>query len=282
MNTIVEISKFIAEDSTIPLLTVIATILLVIVGYAQARILAVQNQQNRISLLAEYRQLWKKCRIDWGKIIFLGGVQGEYYQILSEERINSLKGKIEQYSMSESSVWALESLQNVSSLMSEICIRVLRKDLSVMEIYPIFGTEFLRHGRSLRNLFEPGYIKTYEINNQDNAHYKVQDKLQNWLIHHDGIKRRCLILVDLLWAEAVRLEDLPPYEIKEAALVKEKTGKLNKKRVYEEVIKLNGIGKLFFAIRLSCFLNHAEFRSVLNRKGIKKSRLFDLEIDWWK
>jgi hypothetical protein len=106
--------------------------------------------------------------------------------------------------------------------------------------------------------------------------------MQDWLIYHDGLRRRCLILIDILWAEAVRLEDLPPSDIRSAADAKIKTGKLNRRRLFNETIRLNGLKKLFLAMNLSRFLKRTEYKSFWNLKGLKKSRLDNMEKNWTK
>ena len=106
--------------------------------------------------------------------------------------------------------------------------------------------------------------------------------MQDWLIYHDGIRRRSLILVDLLWAEAFRLEDLPPNEIESAAESKLKSGKENKSRVFYETYRLNGIMGLIRAFSLYLFLNHSEYKTMFKRKGISKDRLAKLNKSWTK
>lgn len=49
-------------------------------------------------------------------------------------------------------------------------------------------------------------------------------------------------MIDLLWAEAARLEDLPPYELITAADAKARSGHLNRARLSAEVLRLGGWG----------------------------------------
>jgi len=85
-----------------------------------------------------------------------------------------------------------------------------------------------------------------------------------------------------LWAEAARLEDLPPDDMQSAADAKSNTGGLNRKRVFKETIRLNGIINILYAFKLSRFLRKAEYRSWTNWKGIKKARLVILNKEWTK
>lgn len=265
-----------------PQLTALATVLLVFVGLAQMVVLVGQKRQTRIALTAQYRQLWGNCKKYWGNIIFISREKGEYYQVLVETEIHELIEKTNKNKLDTPTIWALDSIQNICGILGEVSTRVLQGHLYISDVYPIFGTEFLRQSRPLRQLLEPEYNNPYfnEIVNEN--HNQIRQEIQNWLIYHDGLRRRCLILIDLLWAEASRLEDLPPNDMKSAANSKVKTGKLNRQRVFQEVYRLNGIAKLFLAYKLSRYLRRAEYQSIFNRIGINKKRLKKLNEIWTK
>lgn len=264
------------------LLTAIATVLLVIVGLAQMLVLISQKRQTRIALTAQYRQLWNNCKRHWGNVIFIGREEGEYYQVLDDITINELKKKTKWHSFDTPSIWALESIQNLCGILGEISTRVLQGHLKISDVYPIFGTEFLRHSRPLRQLLEPDSENPYFNEKLDDSHKLIRNEIQDWLIYHDGLRRRCLILIDLLWAEAARLEDLPPSDMKSAADAKKITGNLNRKRIFQEINRLNGLSKLFLAFKLSRFLKRAEYYSIFDLIGIKKKRLSKLDEIWTK
>ena len=116
----------------------------------------------------------------------------------------------------------------------------------------------------------------------DKEHMDVQRSIRTWLVCHDGIRRRCLILIDMLWAEAVRLEDLPPDDIRSAANAKIHTGKERKKRLKDEVIRLNGYFSIIRALSLSYFLQHSEYKVNKYSRGIDAVRLKELEDKWVK
>lgn len=261
-------------------LTAIATVLLVLVGLAQIFVLFSQKKQTRIALTEQYRQLWNSLTKHWGNIVFIGRENGEYYQVLDEMSINTLKAETTRHRLDTPTIWALESIQKVCGTLGEISTRVLQGHLKVADIYPIFGTQFLRQSRPLRQLLDPEYQNSYQTAGTTEQHKLIKTEVQDWLVYHDGLRRRCLILIDLLWAEAARLEDLPPYDLKSAADTKKNTGNLNKKRVFNETIKLNGILKVFQAIKLSMFLRKAEYCSWKNWRGIKKTRLENIDKEW--
>lgn len=263
-------------------LTAIATILLVVVGFAQILILNSQKRQTRISLIAQYRKLWNDCKEYFGNVIFIGRETGEYYQTHSQNKLKELEKLTSQHRLDMPTTWALESVQNVFNVLDELTVRILQGHLKVSDTYPIVGTGFLRHSRPLRQLLDSEYHNPYFSSHSDKNHIQIHKEMQDWLIYHDGLRRRCLILMDILWAEAVRLEDLPPSDIRSAANAKKKTGKLNRKRIFSETIRLNGFNKLFLALKLSRFLKRAEYKSFWNFKGIRKSRLDNMEENWTK
>lgn len=261
-------------------LTAIATVLLVLVGLVQIFVLFSQKKQTKIALTEQYRQLWNSLKKYWGNVVFISRENGEYYQVLDEISINTLKAETAKHRLDTPTIWALESIQKVCGTIGEISTRVLQGHLNISDIYPIFGTQFLRQSRPLRQLLEPEYKNFYQTNETTEEHKRIRTEIQDWLVYHDGLRRRCLILIDLLWAEAVRLEDLPPDEIQSGADAKKKTGGLNRKRVFEETIRLNGIVNIFHAIKLSRFLRKAEYSSWINWTGIKKARLTNLGKEW--
>jgi hypothetical protein len=261
-------------------LTAIATVFLVVVGLVQIFVLFSQRKQTRIALTEQYRQLWDSLKKYWGNVIFIGREKREYYQVLDETSINTLQVETRKYRLDTPTIWALESIQKVCGVLGEISTRVLQGHLKVEDIYPIFGTQFLRQSRPLRQLLEPEYQNSYDTEETTEQHKRIRTEVQDWLVYHDGLRRRCLILIDLLWAEAARLEDLPPYDMQSGADSKKNTGYLNKKRVFNETIRLNGIINVFHAIKLSRFLINAEYCSWTNWRGIKKTRLQNLEKQW--
>lgn len=275
-------SQSIFDPNNSNFLTAIATVLLVLVGLVQIFVLYLQKKQARIALTEQYRQLWHSLKKYWGNVIFIGRENGEYYQVLDDVAINNLKIEIEKHRLGTPTIWALDSIQKVCSVLGEISTRILQGHLNIADIYPIFGTQFLRQSRPLRQLLEPEYQNSYQTNETSEQHKYTRTEVQDWIVYHDGLRRRCLILIDLLWAEAVRLEDLPPYDTQSAALAKDKTGSLNRKRIFDETIRLKGIINIYQAIRLSRFLRKAEYSSWKNWRGIKKARLTNLDEEWTK
>jgi hypothetical protein len=156
--------------------------------------------------------------------------------------------------------------------------------LSVADVYPVFGTEFLRQTRPLRRLLDPTAVSRtdddWKPQRSKDPHYDVQSQLQDWLTYHDGVRRRCLVLIDLLWAEAARLEDLPPEDVRKAADAKLATGGQNRKRVLQECLRLRGARGLAWGLLLSRFLRRAEYRTFWHPVGLSRNRLQSLDDLW--
>jgi hypothetical protein len=262
------------------LITAYATGLLVVVGSVQALILLLQIRQSRIATAADYRKRWHECRASWETVIFVGRHPGDYYQLASPDSLDSLKELVSSVRRDAPTIWARRAVQEVCSLLSDVCLRILKGELRVSDIYYLFGSELLRQGNPLRTLLDR---ENYEINFDDQAainHSKVRHELQEWLIYHDGLRRRCLILIDLLWAEAARLEDLPPIDLRCAAEAKTVTGHLNRERLVREILRLGKFRYLRQVISLWFHLRRSEFKSKSNWFGIDRVRNESSERTW--
>lgn len=265
-------------------ITALATGLLVLVGLAQVFVLIAQKRQQRLDLAEAYRKRWQESLEDWAAVVFLGREEGAFYQVASKDQLERLTANLNGSDLYGRYVWAVSSIRNVSSIMSDVALRILQGQLTVSDAYPIFGTELLRHSYALRALLDPPHCQPncgrLRPTGEHRKHDSVRHHLQDWLIYHDGIRRRCLILIDLLWAEAARLEDLPPDELKSAADAKRRTGALNRARLASEYVRLRGKLRICQRRRLLSFLCHAEYRRLPWRNGLSAKRLQKLETQW--
>lgn len=274
-------------------ITAVATALLVLVGLVQIVVFVVQlflliSQKNaqKIDLAEVYRKRWADYKDDFGVLVFLGREQGEYYQVIDVDGISHLNRKVQLVALDKPTIWARESIRNVSNLFSDICIRILEGNLSIHDVYPILGTAVLRQSLPLRKILERTYSNGGDRKNFStdgnllSKHLEVRSEIQDWVIYHDGVRRRCLILIDLLWAEAARLEDLPPDDLKSAANAKKITGKICRNRLRKEYLRLNSFMRLGSFYRLSSFLKNAEYKTWYFGKGLSKKRLMQLDKEW--
>lgn len=260
---------------------VLVTAMLVLIGTIQIGILRSQRKNNQLQLIEVYRKRWANYKNSWGTIIFIAKDDDEYYQVVNQEKIKKLVELRDKSNHESPSIWALDATREIFPMFSDICTKILQKQLDIRDVYPIFTTELLRNSRSLKVLLEQN-LYDEDLIYMNEAHKNVRKEVQEWLIYHDGLRRRCLILIDLLWAEATRLEDLPPEDIISAADVKIKSGSLNKKRLFKECIRLNGYSSIVFAYKLSRFLNFSEYKKGFFHKGKTKKELELLDEDWTK
>lgn len=267
------------SDTSSVIFTAYATGVLALIGLCQIFILISQRTQLRLDWAETYRKRWGEIRIDWSKVVYFGHASGDYYQIATAEVISEIDRMKTGRKNTIREIWALEPTIRVFNELNDICLRIMQGHLRVGDTYPILGTEFLRQSAAMRSLLDYKY-SSYQRNSDDKEHVDVQHSIRTWLVCHDGIRRRCLMLIDMLWAEAVRLEDLPPDDIRSAADAKLHTGKNRKKRLKDEVIRLNGYFSIIRALSLSYFLQHSEYRVNKYSRGIDTVRLKELEKTW--
>ena len=266
----------------------ILTGLLVLVGLAQVMMLINQKRQNQLALLQEYRSRWSAYRKQWATVIFVGRYEGEFYQVADEKLQLELTKLVNKTSNSSHEIWALESINYICTTLSDICLRVIQGQLDIKDVYPLFGSELLRHSRPLRVLLDVHYTSEYystlyngpKSSNRLSKHEQVLRALQDWLIYHDGIRRRCLILIDLLWAEATRLDDLSPSDIEAAAIAKQGSGKKSRDRLAKEIRTINYFFPIYRLFKLTTHLRNSEFKKYRWQVGIDRKRLEEREKQW--
>ena len=268
-------------------LTALATVLLVLVGGAQVYILLGQRQQQRLDWAEMYRRRWIELKGDWATVVFLGRRASDYYQVAHHEDLQRLREAAHAASDCVASSWAQASVRNICGMLSDLCSRVLQGHIQVRDVYPIFGSELLRQGAPLRVLLDgnSSHLQAYGRlgpTQEEERHDSLRREMTTWLVCHDGIRRRCLIMIDLLWAEAARLEDLPPYELIQAANIKKNSGHLNPARLRTEAFRLNRWWSWRKCLRLANYLRHSEWRRFPGYSGLSKTRLKKLDDAWTK
>lgn len=251
----------------------ILTALLVMAGLLQLVFLKSQRRQNQLALIQDYRSRWFDISTYWAVVIYIGRADDEYYQVADDMLAIKLKRQVMKHSMSKPTIWALESINLVCTTLSDICIKVLQGHIDIQDVYPLFGSTLLRHSRPFRVLLDVNYTHDFYDSFQNQQHVAIRNEIQNWLIYHDGVRRRCLILLDLLWAEATRLGDLSPDDIQQAAKAKIKTGKVSRKRLITEFNKVNKGFCIIRASRLKKHLKNSEFKKSKWGVGVDKKEL---------
>ncbi|EMY60222.1 hypothetical protein [Leptospira terpstrae] len=254
-----------------------ATAALVFIGFAQFAFLFIQHRHNQIVLIEEFRKQFITTKYNLGVLVFLGRSPNEYYQILPKNEINKLKVLLSKSKMSSPTIWALDSAKSFFPFFSGVCLKILQGQLNIQDIYPLFGTELLRHSLPLKRLLENTRDENFTVSKK---HMNIRSEIQAWLVYHEGIRRRSLIMLDLLWAEASRLEDLPPSDLISAADKKLETGRINRVRIFEEARRINRPLIPFKEYLLLDFLRHSEYRKFFFLKGLDRNRLALLDDVW--
>lgn len=253
------------------------TSLLVLVGLGQLVFLKSQRRQNQLNLLQEYRSRWEECSKNLAIIIFIGRNDNEYYQLADRKLVSELSDLVKNNDECGPTIWALESINHVCNNLSDICIKILQGQLEIQDVYPLFGSNLLRHSRPLRVLLDVNSVYArYQLQSKTkytSKHTSIRKELQDWLIYHDGVRRRCLILIDMLWAEGTRLGDLSPDDIRCAADAKLETGSLSRKRLISEFKRVNSIPRPFLAFKLTHHLKHSEYKKHRWQVGVDEAKL---------
>jgi hypothetical protein len=200
-------------------ITALATALLVLVGTGQAAILVGQMRHDRLALAESFRKRWAELASDYGIVVFIGREPGEYYQVLDHEAIETLNARVFEANLQKRTVWAIDPAKRMMGFLADLCERVLEGQLDIRDVYGILGSSFLRQSRPIRNILHVQAPPDDELRSQKvlTNHCRVRGEIQHWAVYHSGLTRRCLILIDLMWAEAARLEDLPPEDLARAA-----------------------------------------------------------------
>lgn len=273
--------------------TALATAFLAIVGFfqilvllSQLYLLRSQKRNQEIDIIEVYRARWFDYQNKFGCLVYLGRELNEYYQIVDDSEVIKLNSKLTLVRDDQPTIWARDAVRDVATLMSDICIRVLQGSLQIQSVYPILGTAVLRQSLPLRKLLESQYdhgysrIDTTVSDNLPRKHKSVREEVQDWLVYHTGTRRRCLILIDLLWSEAARLNDLPPDDLISAANAKINSGKKSRLRLEQEFLILNSPGKYFRSKQLSNYLKYSEYKKFFWQKGLSRRELKKLNQEW--
>jgi hypothetical protein len=119
--------------------------------------------------------------------------------------------------------------ERIVDVLASIGLLVLRGELSAAGAYAVLGPAVIRNGGALRTLVTP------PARNAHDPDFEVLWRVQGWSTYRPGVVRRLNILIDILWAEAVRFGDLAPYELIAAADAKAAgSGSANRARVKAE------------------------------------------------
>lgn len=178
-----------------------------------------------------------------------------------------------------------QDAQEILVFLASLCLLVITGRLRPATAYSVCGLDIVRNGGSIRVLLEEGHAPpewederipatlSEPTGQEPTTAIDVVDSIRDWVGYRDGVRRRVLIMIDLLWAEAARLRDLSPWELVEAADAKSGgSGKRNRQRLANETHRAGPQPiSAWRSLRLSRHLRHAEWQGPGRRLGISPS-----------
>lgn len=264
-------------------LTMLLTGLLV--AFAAGQVVAIRQQRAlaELQVVHELREQWQSVYKEWTGLLVLGGHfyldipedVADAYPLLLREDVDTYRKLVHFNRRSDSwdeieSKLPKEEFDIISQrtlafpeefhrsplgLLATVGSYVLRGRVSPGTAYEVFGSDLTRNSSSVRYVTDLAPNSTY------------------YLGYYPGVRRRVLILLDLMWAEAAKRGDLKPLEHDKAAetKTKHKTGVRNRRRLRTEQRRLRRAMPSFG--RLEWHLTSAEVPSDVGRSRALLRRL---------
>lgn len=273
-----------------------ATVGLLILAAGQFALLRRQARREEVLLLAQLIERWNSLQSDWERLILIARGPSSYYLISPTDDTARYRDLLaarldEARTPGDHSRWLTVSHElHIYRRAAEACLRffattcllVLNARLTSELLYAVFGTELPRNSGAIRALLDypdqdPDSLGfdltdfTGAGDSPDQAAMRAEETMRfiarDWVGYQPGIRERVLILIDILWAEAAKREDLNGRDLILAAEVKRKlqTGARNRRRVRRAAARG---GHPIRGLKLSRLLRSSEFRRRLRRTGV--------------
>lgn len=183
------------------------------IALSQAWLLYAQARQARVTLCTSVADLWQKNIDSWRVMIAvaMGGTNNFYAPMLApseEEKVTELKKRLDgpiQPGFSQEQLWLSDHCRRALGTIALVAELVLSGRVSPADAYAILGLDLARRSRPLRDVL---FMKSEIWLNIDTMGTQR------------GARARILALVDLMWVEAARRDDLPPWTLERAAEIK--------------------------------------------------------------
>lgn len=228
------------------------TALLVLFAAGQVYVIRQQRLLAELQVVHELREQWLRVRDEWIGMLVLGGhfyldippAVSSKYPVLEDDRISKYRELVhfnrDKRNWTEIQAALDEDEKRLLShggplefpeefhrlplgLLATVCAYILRSRLTVGSAYEVFGADLTRNSSSVRYVTDAAPSSTY------------------YLHYYPGVRRRVLVLLDLMWAEAATRGDLNHLEAAKAADTKKKwkTGLRNRQRLRAEARRLS-------------------------------------------
>lgn len=280
------------------------TLLLAIVGALLAVISAIwqyrADLRAEVGLIASLTDRWQSLTGSWRRALLVARGPWSYYAPAHPSEIQEYRNLLvglcpapsehEEFLRltHESSKWEQDA-QEVIAFLASLSLLILTGKIRPSAAYAVCGLDICRNGGSIRALVETDYRGVTEVppprsttmfsddpttDPADNAPaVDVLRSVRSWAHYREGLTRRLLIALDIFWAEAARLGDLDPWQLMQAADVKQNwgTGTRNRKRLLAEIRRVGAAPFwVWRAARLVGQLRWSEWRRGGHRSGLPR------------
>ena len=222
----------------------VVSIVAALIAINQTWLIYVQARQARVELCSNVVDLWQGSRDSW-RIMIGAAMRGSFYSpMLTPEEDRKIRA-VEVWTPGEfiqEQIWLSDHCRTALSALSLASDLVLSGRLIPSDLYVILGLDLARRSRPLRDVL---FMENSVFTHVDTMHPQR------------GQRERILALVDLMWAEAARRDDLSPWVLERAARLKRSgTGDIARKRM---VAQCNAVrSRIFTKWRLCHLLAYAE------------------------
>lgn len=222
----------------------VVSIVAALIAINQTWLIYVQARQARVEQCNNVADLWQGSRDSW-RIMIGAAMRGSFYSpmlTLEEDRKVRAVAEGAQGEFAQDQIWLSDHCRTALGALSLASDLVLSGRLIPSDLYVILGLDLARRSRALRDVLF--------MNNPIFTHVDTMHPQR-------GQRERILALVDLMWAEAARRDDLSPWALERAAEIKRSgTGKIARKRMMTQCTAVRS--RPFTKWRLGHLLAYAE------------------------
>lgn len=198
----------------------IVSIVVALIAVNQTWFIRIQARQAGVELCNNITDLWRASENSWRIMIGAAMGGGFYSPTLTpeeDEKVQRILTSDPSGGFTYEQVWLSEHCRKALGAISLSAELVLSGRLNPSDVYAILGLELARRSLPLRNVLFT-----------ENSLFTLTDTMRA----QRGQRERILALVDLMWVEAARRDDLSPWSLERAAEIKRSgSGDIARKRI---------------------------------------------------
>jgi hypothetical protein len=264
-------------------LAIILSILSFIVSLISVRAVFRGNSISEIDILTSLQSGWGDLQEKWWRANLTVYGSDNYYTPGNQELraefdrlVEDLSsGTLSQHEAQAAAFPWISAIREIVDYLGNVASYVLTGQLSPGHAYSIFGAPVIRRSRVIRAIIGDRSLSTGGASSDRRTYFSgykpayysdewrmglPSDWVAEWMHagQYSGRTERVLCLLDVLWAQAARQQDMYRHDLVTAASVKREyvSGLRNRKRIKRVVRQLGGSGLL--ALRLQWHLTRAE------------------------